>query len=258
MKKEVFAADWACFGAYIAAQAEQGIIFPDLSPSNVGILDSTLRIYDMDCWEEYAFPGDLHVYATALFSLLGHIPLPELSSFRFGYINHSGRFGRLVFDLLRHDFGLTPWGDPKQTPELVRLSQTGWIEEHKDWAQRRDALDLPELEEGAWRFPSLLHPERSSEIGQSVRSSDPECAFHAFERRLIIELARNNRKDFLYAITEIGLLAAERGDKVRAGLWGFTIQALQSDLKGESRLWPDLVLWLPWTAEEEVRSKLNV
>jgi hypothetical protein len=258
MNKEILAADWACFGASIAAQAEQGINFHDLSPGNVGILDSTLRIIDMDCWEEYAFPGDIHVYATALFSLLGHIPLPEASGFRFGYIHHGGRFGRLVFDQLRHEFGLTPWGNPKQIPELARLSQTGWIEEHKDWQRRRDSLDLPELEDGAWHFPSLIRPERSSQTGESLRSSDSECAFHAFERRLIIELARNNPKDFLYAITDIGLLAAERGDKVRAGLWGLTVQALELDLKRKSRLWPDLVFWLPWTAEEEVRSKLNV
>jgi len=257
MRPQILTAEFACFGAYIAAMAEKGIIYPDLSPSNVGILDESIRIHDMDCFEEYPFPGDLHIYATALFSLLGYIPTPEVSAFRFGYVHWAGKFGRLVFDCLRHDFGLSPWADTKQIPKIEKLSETGWVEDHRLWISRRDNLDLPDLENGACYFPGLLHPETSSEIGEGLRDCDAELAFHAFERRLIIELARNNPKDFLYAITEIGLLAAQRDDKLRAGIWGMTIKLLESDMIGARRLWPEFVFWLPWTAEEEMRARLK-
>ena len=255
MKREIFTAEWACFGAYVAGMMEKGVIFPDLSPSNVGILSDRIVIHDMDCGELYAFPGDLNVYATALFSLLGYIPIHFVASFRFGYIHHAGRLGRLVFDSLRHEFSLTPWGDPSQIPIIPKLGDIGWVTEHQDWMRRRDSVDLLDLDEGAWIFPSLLRPNASIAVGQEIRSRDVELAFHAFERQLIVSLARNDFKDFIWAITEIGLLAAERSDKLRSQVWGMTITLLtQPPPTARGPAWPEFSFWLPWTAEEEVRS----
>jgi len=257
MKPEVFTAEWACFGAYIAGMTEKGIIFPDLGPSNIGVDEESQRIviFDMDCCDQYTFPGDLQVYATALFSLLAYIPVHHVAAFRFGYVHHGGRFGRLVFDRLRHECGLTPWGDPAQVPAVRTLKDGDWFSKHRDWARRREHLDLPELDEGAWLFPSLLRPNRSGTLGQELRHRDADLAFHAFERQLIVDLARNDPRAFLLTVTEIGLLAADRGDQLRATVWGITLTALaEGDRTLPSSMWPERVFWLPWMAEEQVRA----
>lgn len=257
MKPELFTAEWACFGAYVAGMTEKGVIFPDLSPSNVGIDEESQRIviHDGDCFEEYAFPGDPHVYATALFSLLGYIPIHYAAAFRFGYLHHAARFGRLVFDLMRHECGLTPWEDPSQVPVIPRLNDAGWVTEHRDWMLRRDNIDLPDLDDAAWLFPRLLRPDESAALGQQLRDRDAEVAFHAFERQLIVNLARNDLQAFLRTISAIGLLAAERGDKLRAQAWGMTITLLaKPHPTGPRSPWPELVFWFPWSAEEEARA----
>lgn len=255
MKPEMLAAEFACFGTYIASMSERGVIFPDLSPNNVGILDDRrLVIHDMDCGEMYQFPGDLHVYATALFSFVGHIPHDLVAAFRFGYVQHGGRFGRLVFDRLRHEFGITPWGERSQIPELDRLEEAGWTAEHIAWMGRRDSLGLPNLEKGAFFLPGLLRPDESSRIGQRCRTTDPECVYHAFECRLIIELARNDPQAFLWAITEIGKLAAELRDRRRAEMWGYTLMLSSKCLREQAFQWPKLALWFPWVVEDQMRA----
>jgi hypothetical protein len=257
MKAELFTAEWVCFGAYVASMTEKGVIFPDLAPSNVGVDEDSQRIviFDTDCFDEYPFPGDLHVYATALFSLVAYIPVHFAAAFRFGYVHHGGRFGRLVFDRLRHEHGLTPWADSAQVPVISRLEDSGWVEEHRGWMRRRQDLDLPDLEEGAWLFLSLLRPDESTALGEELRRRDPELAFYAFERQLIVNLARNDLRAFLLAITEIGRLAAEHGDRLRAQVWGMTLTALaRVPNTATGSAWADLAFWLPWTAEEQARA----
>ena len=257
MKPEIFIAEWVCFGAYIASMTEEGVLFHDLAPSNVGVDEESQRIviFDVDCFDEYRFPGDLQVYATALFSFVGYMPVQYVAAFRFGYLHHGGRFGRLVFDHLRHDHGLTPWADPAQIPIIPRLDDGGWAEEHQKWMRQRQVLELPDLETGAWMFRSLLRPDRSAAVGKQLRAQDPELAFHAFERQLIVNVARNELQAFLLGITEIGGLAAELGDRLRSQVWGMTLTALSKGLHNAAGLaWPELAFWVLWTAEEEVRA----
>lgn len=250
-----FIVEWVRLGAYVARMTEKGIIFHDLSPDNLGVDEETneLSIIDLDAFDRYPFPGEIHVHAAALFSLLGYLPIHFAAAFRFGFIHHAARFGRLVFDHLRHDFGLVPWASPVQVPTIARLDENGWAAEHTDWMARRDRIDLPELE-NAFMFPHLLRPERSRDIGEEVRATDPELAFHAFERQLIVELMHEDPQRCMIAITNIGALAAERGEKLRAQTWGSTLMLLAKAVREQGPLWPNLLFWLSWSAEEEGRA----
>lgn len=238
----------ACFGAHLSAVAEDGILLRDLHPKNLLLGEEGIKVLDEECIHPYPFPGEISIYALALFTVLSDLPRHLGAAIRYGYLNHAGNLGRLVFEHLRQEHGVVPWpGFPWQF-ELEEQVQAAWLQEHDEWRQRRDTLSLPPLGVG----PSLLSRQGALafDLGQALRASDPHLALYAFERQVIVDVASSDSSGFHRTVRSAVDLARRCGDEARARTWQRTLLAVEQD-GGE--VWPELVFWEWWSNEEEGR-----